>query len=262
MGYKKDFDYTEEYKDTRKKRVVNNPTLKTAGHGLLDIAGMVPGLGAGADLANAAWYTAEGDLPNAAFSSAAAMPVAGLMATPGKYISKAWKAFKGGGNVSDITKIGKNAGDFTLSGKTFQHTGPSGEIRDITTVGVRGSDGAITHQPFYKSTGTSGPNSSWRKDRWMPFAGNIGGKFHKGRFQLSGQPTSYMNTKGRSAGSSLEDFNNRFGGDYDTMTEGGKRILKMSDELGTGKFTQTGKGNSFGEMGDWIGKDNTGNVVY
>ena len=54
------------------------------GHGVLDVAGLVPGVGEVADLANAAWYTAEGDYTMAALSAAAAIPFAGWAATGAK----------------------------------------------------------------------------------------------------------------------------------------------------------------------------------
>jgi RHS repeat-associated protein len=54
------------------------------GHGVLDVAGLVPGVGEVADLANAAWYTAEGDYTMAALSAAAAVPFAGWAATGAK----------------------------------------------------------------------------------------------------------------------------------------------------------------------------------
>jgi RHS repeat-associated protein len=71
----------------------NQPTLLTdptglsfigdLGHGLLDVAGVVPVLGEPADLVNCAWYGAEGDQVNAALSCAAV--VLGMAATTAKY---------------------------------------------------------------------------------------------------------------------------------------------------------------------------------
>ena len=51
--------------------------ISKIGHGVLDVAGLVPGVGEVADLANAAWYSAEGDYTMAALSAAAAIPFAG-----------------------------------------------------------------------------------------------------------------------------------------------------------------------------------------
>jgi hypothetical protein len=46
-------------------------------HGVLDVAGFVPGLGAVPDLLNAGLYAVRGDLGNAALSAAAAVPLFG-----------------------------------------------------------------------------------------------------------------------------------------------------------------------------------------
>ena len=69
--------------------------LSDWGHVGLDALGMLPGIGAAADLANAAWYTKQGDYANAAWSAAAAIPGAGQGATAAKYAAKAAKAAKG-----------------------------------------------------------------------------------------------------------------------------------------------------------------------
>jgi hypothetical protein len=44
---------------------------------VLDVAGLVPGIGEAADLANAAWYTAKGDYLNAGLSLLSVIPVVG-----------------------------------------------------------------------------------------------------------------------------------------------------------------------------------------
>ena len=66
------------------------------GHGVLDVAGLVPGVGEVADLANAAWYTAEGDYTMAALSAAAAIPFAGWAATGAKAAIKGTAAAEKG----------------------------------------------------------------------------------------------------------------------------------------------------------------------
>jgi len=69
--------------------------LKGIGHTTLDVLGMVPGLGNVADLANAAWYTAEEDYQNASLSLAAAIPGAGL-AAGGAKLAKTLKGAEAG----------------------------------------------------------------------------------------------------------------------------------------------------------------------
>ncbi len=54
-------------------------------HIQLDILGLIPGYGEGADLVNGILYTIEGDGTNAAFSFAATIPFIGWTATGGKY---------------------------------------------------------------------------------------------------------------------------------------------------------------------------------
>lgn len=68
--------------------------LSTIGHGVLDVAGLVPVLGEPADAANAAWYTAEGDYTNAALSAAAMVPLVGWAATGGKFGVKGVRAVR------------------------------------------------------------------------------------------------------------------------------------------------------------------------
>jgi len=52
--------------------IYQNPSV--AGHMILDVIGLVPGLGIFADTLNAAWYAVEGDWANASLSAAAAVP--------------------------------------------------------------------------------------------------------------------------------------------------------------------------------------------
>jgi len=87
------------------------------GHGVLDVAGLVPGVGEVADLANAAWYTAEGDYTMAALSAAAAVPFAGWAATGAKAAIKGTRfAEKGAVEVTervareDLSAFGNRAG--------------------------------------------------------------------------------------------------------------------------------------------------------
>lgn len=74
------------------------------GHAALDVAGLVPVVGEAADLANAAWYTSEGDYANAALSAAAAIPFAGWGASAvkaGKYAVKGADAIQGATKAAD-----------------------------------------------------------------------------------------------------------------------------------------------------------------
>jgi hypothetical protein len=67
------------------------------GHFLLDLVGLVPGLGEWADGINAGWYTAEGNYVDAGLSAAGAVPIAGWFAVGGKWVRKI-------GNLTDLKK--------------------------------------------------------------------------------------------------------------------------------------------------------------
>lgn len=60
----------------------------TGVHNVLDVAGLIPGIGEIADGLNAAIYILEGDKANAAFSAAAMIPFAGWGATGVKFAKK------------------------------------------------------------------------------------------------------------------------------------------------------------------------------
>ena len=83
---------------TGAKAIKNNASA--IGHTTLDVAGMAPVVGAGADAINASWYASQGDTTNAALSSAALIPGAGQFVTGGKYMAKLRKVFGLGKNTS------------------------------------------------------------------------------------------------------------------------------------------------------------------
>lgn len=85
------------------------------GHGVLDVAGLVPFVGEAADGANAAWYAAEGDYTNAALSGAAMVPFLGWGATGAKVGIKGVKAAKGADNGAEAAQSG---GPVVFRGKT------------------------------------------------------------------------------------------------------------------------------------------------
>jgi hypothetical protein len=99
--------------------------LSEIGHGALDVIGLIPVVGEVADLANAAWYTAEGDYTMAALSAAAAIPFVGWAATGAKVGAKGARAVKGLKGADAL----KGAGGRALSGpQTLIHyTSEAGE---------------------------------------------------------------------------------------------------------------------------------------
>ena len=112
-------------------------------HGILDVAGLVPVLGEGADLINAGIYLAEGDKINASLSAAAAIPFAGWGATTIKAakrtndaVEAAVKSAKVSGKVAEaaakgsresaqaISRHADEAGGYILRKRMKEHEVP------------------------------------------------------------------------------------------------------------------------------------------
>jgi hypothetical protein len=93
--------------------------LSDIGHAALDVAGLVPGVGEVADLANAAWYAAEGDYANAALSAASAIPFAGYAASAAKgakYAAKGVDAAQSASKGADAARTGSKAANAAQGG--------------------------------------------------------------------------------------------------------------------------------------------------
>ncbi len=91
--------------------------LSDLGHGLLDVAGLIPVVGEAADLANAGWYALEGDYLMAGLSAASAIPFLGYGATAAKVAVKGGRAVAteaaeqtARGLVDDVAEAGARAG--------------------------------------------------------------------------------------------------------------------------------------------------------
>ncbi|WP_376093120.1 DNA/RNA non-specific endonuclease [Roseomonas sp. CCTCC AB2023176] len=87
------------------------PSLSDIGHGVLDVAGMVPVIGEAADLLNAGWYLAEGNRVDAALSAAGAVPLLGNVATAGKWGRRAGAAGDALGGAVGAARRAEEAGD-------------------------------------------------------------------------------------------------------------------------------------------------------
>ncbi|KZB79208.1 hypothetical protein AVL48_16540 [Amycolatopsis regifaucium] len=102
---------------------------KEIGHAALDVAGVIPVVGEAADLANAAWYAAEGDHANAALSAASAIPFAGWGATAvkaGKYAVKGAEAAQGATKAADAGQTAaKTASKSADAGANGAKTAPA-----------------------------------------------------------------------------------------------------------------------------------------
>jgi len=107
----------EAPKEPEEKGFFDNISLSDVVHTGLDIAGFIPGLGAVADLANAALYLAEGDKVNAAIAAASAVPGAGDAITAGKLAAKVAAAAGGASAAAAFGKRITNATELTLDSK-------------------------------------------------------------------------------------------------------------------------------------------------
>ena len=82
------------------------------GHGVLDVLGMIPGIGAVADIANGFWYLSEGDYFSAASSFVSAIPGVGDIAGGiAKGITGCTKISKA---IKFATRFASNIGNFAL----------------------------------------------------------------------------------------------------------------------------------------------------
>ncbi|MGW4947749.1 DNRLRE domain-containing protein [Actinoplanes sp. NPDC004185] len=145
-------------------------SLSDIGHAALDVAGLVPGVGEVADLANAAWYAGEGDYANAALSAASAIPFAGYGASAAKgakYAAKGVDAAQGAAKGADAARTGAKASNAAQgAGKASPSPvkassgggGPAGNARGSggsggtpkAGSGGRGGGGGGGSQPIYR----------------------------------------------------------------------------------------------------------------
>ena len=83
--------------------------LKDNAHGVLDVAGFIPVVGAVADVANAGLYAAEGDYANAALSAAAAVPGIGDAAAAAKLANRGVRAVQAANRGARATERATSA---------------------------------------------------------------------------------------------------------------------------------------------------------
>lgn len=88
----------------RLKETVSNVSLSDVGHTVLDVAGLVPVIGAPADAISAVWYLAEGDKTNAALSAVGMIPFVGEAAVAGKLGAKGVDALRGADEAADAAR--------------------------------------------------------------------------------------------------------------------------------------------------------------
>ncbi|MEJ3749690.1 DNRLRE domain-containing protein [Actinomycetes bacterium KLBMP 9797] len=136
------------------------------GHAVLDVAGLVPGVGEVADLANAAWYAAEGDYANAALSAASAIPFAGYAATAAKgvkYAAKGLDAAQSASKAADTARSGAKAADVAQgAGRAAPNPGKATSGGSGPTGGAKATGGGGSAGPAKAGTRTSGGSAASR----------------------------------------------------------------------------------------------------
>ena len=90
-------------------KVVAHMTPSEIGHTALNVAGMVPVIGAPADAINAGWYAAQGDWGNAALSAATAIPGLGDVVGGARLGATALKIGEDGVKAERLIKDGTEA---------------------------------------------------------------------------------------------------------------------------------------------------------
>ncbi|MDP9794715.1 RHS repeat-associated protein [Catenuloplanes nepalensis] len=135
-------------------------SLSDIGHAALDVVGLVPGVGEVADLANAAWYAAEGDYANAALSAASAVPFAGYAASAvkgAKYVAKGVDAAQGAAKSADTARSGAKAANAAQGGGRAAPAAPKAASGGGgPTAGAKASGGGGSAAPA-KSAGGAAP---------------------------------------------------------------------------------------------------------
>lgn len=114
------------------KTAASKMSVSDVGHMALDGLGMVPVIGEAADLVNAGWYAAEGDMANAALSGTAAIPFVGNAATGAKWVKRGVDAAdavtdvaKGADRGADVAKAADAGGDAAKAADAGKAAPPS-----------------------------------------------------------------------------------------------------------------------------------------
>lgn len=130
------------------KDKVKDVSWSDVGHTVLDLAGLVPVLGAPADGINAVWYLAEGDKTNAALSAVGMLPIAGEAATAARLGLRATDAVRGADNAADAAR----AADACFVAGT----------KVLTTQGAKPIESLVIGDEVYAHDPVSGERASHR----------------------------------------------------------------------------------------------------
>jgi hypothetical protein len=171
--------FSSAMKDAAK--AVSQMSPSEIGHTALNVAGMIPVIGAPADAINAGWYAAQGDWTNAALSAATAIPGMGdlvggaRLATTGLKIAedgariaedgarvaqdgvKAERAIQEGSEVATTAKNAENAGRLRNADGTFAPEPRASDVRySRETEYPHGNDPSVQKQVIAKHTNANG----------------------------------------------------------------------------------------------------------
>lgn len=123
------------YENTEKKLVSSE---SANWHMMLDIGGLVPGIGMVCDGVNAVWYGAEQDWENALLSGLSFIPAIGEVSGAGKVIAKvAGKA----DDIVDIVKAADDVGDAAKAAGKAKKAEKAGEIGKYVDGAIEGGTG-------------------------------------------------------------------------------------------------------------------------
>lgn len=122
-------DFKGAMKDA--ENVVTHMSPSEIGHTVLNVAGMVPVIGAPADAINGVWYAAEGDWGNAALSAATAVPGIGDLVGGAKLGTTALKLTEDGVKGERLIKDGEEAADTAKTAKTAETTASTASTSSV-----------------------------------------------------------------------------------------------------------------------------------
>jgi filamentous hemagglutinin len=168
------------------------------GHTALNVAGMIPVIGAPADAVNAGWYAAQGDWANAALSAATAIPIVGDLAGGAKLGETALKM------VEDGAKVGRAVEDGAKAGRTAEDAAKAGRAVEDGAKGARSAeDAAKTERTVGDGAKTGRPAEDATKTGRTSKGSTEAAATTKGRLKAAGLPSSgrirYVPPEGYSA---------------------------------------------------------------
>ena len=218
---------------------VSNVSLSDVGHTILDGAGMIPFVGAVADVAHAGWYAAEGDWTNAGLSALGAVPFAGDAATAARLANRATDAVRAVDNATDATRVA-DAG------------GGGGRV-------IEGGGGGGRSEPWWEASNV-GPN---RQGSQIPESFDL--RVGETNYHVHPNATKHMEEYARwsrqetGVADNLQNRTQRHG----TGGTGEVPVSSLAGAVEQAQVQGLRPGRNFGITGDWeLGIDTSDNVIF